>query len=150
MDVSTSPANTVYFGTQNSLVYRIDSANVGDPELIQLSNLSIGNNKYISAVEVDPTNSKFIISIKLPTYSILFMTMVDKAGKELLKLRDNIAGGGNGPSCTAEIAILGSDTLYIVGSSTGLYATHKLEGLNTEWTQIGTEIIGNVVVENIR
>ena len=40
--------------------------------------------------------------------------------------------------------------MYIVGGSTGLYATDKLEGNDTEWTQIGTEIIGNVVVENIR
>ena len=54
----------------------------------------------------------------------------------------------NGPSLrTAEIAALGNDTLYIVGGSTGLYATDKLEGFNTEWTQIGTEIIGNVLLK---
>ncbi|MGB2458366.1 MAG: T9SS type A sorting domain-containing protein, partial [Flavobacteriales bacterium] len=154
MDVSTSPANTVYLGTQRSLVYRIDNANVGDPELVQLSSLGIGNNKYISAVEVDPTNSDrvLVLASNYSTYSIVFTDNGGQSWKRVAgNLEDNIAGGGNGPSMrTAEIAVLGSDTLYIVGGSTGLYATDKLEGNDTEWTQIGTEIIGNVVVENIR
>ena len=86
------------------------------------------------------------------TYSIVFTDNGGQSWKRVAgNLEDNIAGGGNGPSMrTAEIAVLGSDTLYIVGGSTGLYATDKLEGNDTEWTQIGTEIIGNVVVENIR
>ena len=154
MDVSTSTANTVYLGTQRSLVYRIDNANVGDPELVQLSSLGIGNNKYISAVEVDPTNSDrvLVLASNYSTYSIVFTDNGGQSWKRVAgNLEDNIAGGGNGPSMrTAEIAVLGSDTLYIVGGSTGLYATDKLEGNDTEWTQIGTEIIGNVVVENIR
>ena len=85
-------------------------------------------------------------------HCILFSNNGGQSWKRVAgNLEDNNAGGGNGPSLrTAEIAVLGSDTLYIVGGSTGLYATDKLEGFNTEWTQIGTEIIGNVVVENIR
>ena len=154
MDVSTSPANTIYLGTQNSLVYRIDNANVGDPELVQLSNLGIGSNKYISAVEVDPTNADrvLVLASNYSTYSIVFTDNGGQSWKRVAgNLEDNIAGGGNGPSMrTAEIAVIGGDTLYIVGGSTGLYATDKLEGNDTEWTQIGTEIIGNVVVENIR
>jgi hypothetical protein len=154
MDVSTSPANTVYVGTQNSLIYRIDNANEGDPNMVQLSSLGIGGNKYVSAIEVDPTNSERVMVLvsNYSTYSIVFTDNGGQSWKRVAgNLEDNIAGGGNGPSMrTAEIAVLGSDTLYIVGGSTGLYATDKLEGFNTEWTQIGTEIIGNVVVENIR
>ena len=154
MDVSTIPANTLYFGTQNSLIYRIDNANVGDPGIIQLSTLGIGSNKYISAIEIDPTNAERVMALasNYSTYSILLSNNGGQSWKRVAgNLEDNNAGGGNGPSLrTAEIAVLGSDTLYIVGGSTGLYATDKLEGFNTEWTQIGTEIIGNVVVENIR
>ena len=86
------------------------------------------------------------------TYSFLF---TDDGGQNWKKvggnLEDSFSGGGNGPSMrTAEIAVLGSDTLYLVGGSTGLYGTDKLEGLDTEWRQIGTSTIGNVVIENIR
>ena len=154
MDVSTTPANTVYVGTQNSLIYRIDNANEGDPELIQLSNLGIGSNKYISAIEIDPTNADrvMVLASNYSTYSILFTDNGGQSWKRVAgNLEDNNAGGGNGPSMrTAEIVVLGSDTLYLVGGSTGLYGTNKLEGFNTIWTQIGTDIIGNVVVENIR
>ena len=110
--------------------------------------------KIVSAVEIDPTNADRVLALvsNYSTYSILF---TDDGGQELEKvagnLEDNFAGGGTGPSMrTAEIAVLGEDTVYFVGGSTGLYATDKLEGLDTEWIQIGTETIGNVVVENIK
>jgi hypothetical protein len=154
MDVSTTPANTVYLGTQNSLVYRVDNANIGDPEMVLLSSLGIGGNKYISAVEVDPTNSDRIMTLasNYSTYSIVFSSNGGQSWKRVAgNLEENNAGGGNGPSMrTAEIAVLDNDTLYLVGSSTGLYGTDKLEGFDTEWRQIGTNIIGNVVIENIR
>ena len=63
-------------------------------------------------------------------------------------LEQNPNGGGNGPSCrTAEIIPLGDDTLYLVGTSTGLFGTTNLNGINTIWKQIGAETIGSVVVE---
>ena len=155
IDVSTNPPNTVYVGTSDNYIYRVDNAHEGDPEMVQLSSLPIGfGNKNVSAVEIDPTDNERVMAVvsNYSTYSILFTDNGGQSWKRVAgNLEDNIAGGGNGPSIrTAEIAVLGSDTLYIVGGSTGLYATNKLEGYDTEWRQIGTEVIGNVVVENIR
>ncbi|MGC6470452.1 MAG: T9SS type A sorting domain-containing protein [Flavobacteriales bacterium] len=155
IDVSTSPANIVYLGTDDNYVYRIDNAHEGDPSLTQLSSLPIGfGNKNVSAVEIDPTNADRVLVLisNYSTYSFLF---TDDGGQNWKRVGGNLeeflSGGGNGPSMrTAEIAVLGNDTLYIVGGSTGLYATDKLEGVETEWRQIGTSTIGNVVVENIR
>ena len=42
---------------------------------------------------------------------------------------------------------LGNDTLYLVGTSVGLFATAHLDGTNTIWEQIGSQTIGAVVVE---
>ena len=42
IDVSTNPPNVVYLGTSDNYIYRIDNANVGDPEMVRLSNLPIG------------------------------------------------------------------------------------------------------------
>ena len=53
-------------------------------------------------------------------------------------LEQNPSGSGNGPSCrTAEIIPLGNDTLYLVGTSVGLFGTANLDGQNTVWKQIG-------------
>ena len=155
MDVSTNPPNTVYIGTSDNYIYRIDNAHEGDPDMVLLNTLPIGfGNKNVSAVEIDPTNAERVLVLisNYSTYSFLF---TDDGGQTWKKvggnLEDSFSGGGNGPSMrTAEIAVLGSDTLYLVGGSTGLYGTDKLEGLDTEWRQIGTNTIGNVVIENIR
>ena len=86
------------------------------------------------------------------SYSLFF---TDNGGESWKRvggnLEESLSGGGNGPSMrTAEIAVLGNDTLYMVGGSTGLYATDKLEGTDTEWTLIGAQQFGGVVVENIQ
>lgn len=155
IDVSTNPPNTVYLGTSDNYIYRIDNAHEGDPEVTLLNYLPIGfGNKNVSAVEIDPTNAERVLVLisNYSTYSFLF---TDNGGQNWKKvggnLEDSFSGGGNGPSMrTAEIAVLGSDTLYLVGGSTGLYGTDRLEGLDTEWRQIGTSTIGNVVVEHIK
>ena len=88
-------------------------------------------------------------------YKIYSLFFTDNGGESWKRvggnLEETLSGGGNGPSMrTAEIAVLGSDTLYLVGGSTGLYATDKLEGVDTEWTLIGAQQFGGVVVENIQ
>ena len=50
---------------------------------------------------------------------------------------------------TAQIIDFGNSTLYIVGTSVGLFATDKLDGTNTIWEMIGKEEIGNVIIEQI-
>ena len=63
-------------------------------------------------------------------------------------LEQNPSGSGNGPSCrTAEIIPIGNDTLFLVGTSVGLYGTANLNGANTIWEQIAPQTIGSVVVE---
>ena len=44
----------------------------------------------------------------------------------------------------------GEDTLYFVATSTGLYATNKIQGQETIWSQMGANSIGNVVCEQVK
>ena len=65
-------------------------------------------------------------------------------------LEQNASGSGNGPSCrTAQIIPLGNSTLYVVGTSVGLFATSNLDGENTVWEMIAKDVIGNVIIEQI-
>ena len=85
------------------------------------------------------------------TYSLFYS---DDAGGSWSKvagnLEQNASGSGNGPSCrTAQIIPLGNSTLYVVGTSVGLFATSNLDGENTVWEMIAKDVIGNVIIEQI-
>ena len=48
-----------------------------------------------------------------------------------------------------QILDFGNSTLYVVGTSVGLFATDNLDGENTVWEMIGKDEIGNVIIEQI-
>ncbi|MBC8266246.1 MAG: T9SS type A sorting domain-containing protein [Flavobacteriales bacterium] len=151
IETSTNPANVVYLGTQNKYIYRIDNANVGDPPLNMITNIPTGTNSYCYDIAINPDNADEILVVysNYAVYS-LFHSMDGGASwtKVAGNLEQNPSGSGNGPSCrTAEIIPLGNDTLYLVGTSVGLFGTDDLDGANTVWKQIGAQTIGAVVVE---
>lgn len=59
-------------------------------------------------------------------------------------------GQGPGPSCrSAAILYVENKPVYLLGTSTGLYATKNLDGDSTIWVQQGTQTIGNAIVDMI-
>jgi hypothetical protein len=65
-------------------------------------------------------------------------------------LRANQDGTGAGPSCTsAAFQNFGGVTRIFLGTSTGLYSTSRLDGMNTQWAQEGASVIGNVPVTGV-
>ena len=148
---SVYPANILYFGTQNKHIYRVDNANVGDPALVQLSNVPTGSSSYCTDIAVNPDNADEII-IVYSNYSVYSLFHSNDGGQSWTKiagnLEQNLSGSGNGPSCrTAEIIPLGNDTLYLVGTTVGLFGTANLDGTNTVWEQIGSNTFGSTIVE---
>lgn len=67
-------------------------------------------------------------------------------------MEENPDGSGNGPS-VRWISIVGNNEGYLVGTSTGLYYTETLNGINTVWTRetldIGSETIEDAVVTHV-
>ena len=138
-------------GTQNKYIYRIDNANVGDPSVVKLPNILTGMNSYCYDIAINPDNAEEIIVV-YSNYSVYSLFHSLDGGQNWTKiagnLEQNASGSGNGPSCrTAEIIPLANDTLYLVGTSVGLFGTSKLDGENTIWKQIASNTIGSVVVE---
>jgi len=151
IETSKNPANVVYFGTNTKYIYRIDNANVGDPPLNMITNIPTGTNAFCSDIAINPDNADEIMVV-YSNYSIYSLFHSKDGGVSWMKVAGNLeqnpSGSGNGPSCrTAEIIPLGNDTLYLVGTSVGLFATAHLDGINTIWEQIGSQTIGSVVVE---
>jgi len=153
IEVSVSPANIVYVGTQNKNIYRIETANTGDPAVVQLSNILTGSNSYCSDIAVNPNNADELLVI-YSNYSVYSVFHSNDGGQSWVKVAGNLeqnpSGSGNGPSCrTAKIIPLGSDTLYLVGTSVGLFGTANLDEQNTIWKQVADQEIGAVVIETL-
>lgn len=160
-----NPTNRLYVGTNKKEIYRIDNANSSSPEIVDVtSNYSPGQgmssgdffsaNAYVNHIAIHPTDANVAMAVfsNYEVYSLYYTTngggTWQRAGGNL---EQNTSGAGDGPSCRwASIMPFGQDTLYFVATSTGLYATEKIEGDATSWMQMGANTIGNVVCEQVK
>jgi photosystem II stability/assembly factor-like uncharacterized protein len=150
---STTTANVVYLGTKYRKLYRIDNANVGDPEIVELTSPTVSSNAYVYDIAVNPNDAEEVMVVysNYSCYSLFHSTDGGQSwGKVAGNLEQNnsLSGSGNGPSCrAAEIIPLGNSILYVVGTSVGLFGTANLNDINTVWEQISENEIGAVVCE---
>jgi hypothetical protein len=151
IETSVNPANTVYLGTKYKKIFRIDNANTGDPAVVELTSPLTGSNSYVYDIAINPNNAEEVLVV-YSNYSVYSLFHSLDGGQNWNKIAGNLeqnpSGSGNGPSCrTAKIIPLGSSTLYLVGTSVGLFGTSTLDDNNTVWEQVGDNEIGAVVVE---
>jgi hypothetical protein len=152
--ISKSPANRLYYGTDVRKVYRLDNANAAAPASpTDITSTLFPGAGYVSCIAVDPMNADHLMVIysNYGVYSIFYSsdggTTFAKAGGNL---EQNSFGTGNGPSIRwGSIVPVTDGYVYLVGTSTGLYATDTLKGLNTIWVQQGTGTIGSTVCDMI-
>ncbi|MEA3444234.1 MAG: T9SS type A sorting domain-containing protein, partial [Bacteroidota bacterium] len=150
--ISKSPANIVWYGTTSRYFYKIVDAHTGDPlhEQMPIIGFPPAN---VSSIAIAPDNAD-VVMIAFSNYSVYSIFYTLDGGDNWVKgagnLEESTNGSGSGPSIRS-VAILpvGQDRLYFAGTSIGLFVTHQLDSLNTEWHQIGGDDFGNVVVEMV-
>ena len=147
-------SNILYIGTSSKYMYRIDNAHIGDPPRTMLAGPPTGQNSYTHDIAINPTNADEIICV-YSNYSVYSLFHSLDGGQSWEKIAGNLeetpTGSGNGPSCrTAVIIPFDDDTLYLVGTTVGLFGTRDLDGENTIWEQIGFEEFGSTIVEDIQ
>jgi hypothetical protein len=148
----TNPAHRLYLGTTASILYKIDQANQGDPDFTRITGLLNPGN--ISCIAVDPRNADKLL-VTFSNYNVYSLFYSEDGGTTWSKvagnLEENEDGTGDGPSFRwVSILPLKDKTLYLVGTSVGLFATDQLDGHQTQWIQLGANSIGNVVVDMIK
>ena len=162
--ISKKPANILYYGTNRKSVYRIDNANTNNSKRINitgkyfpLSGNSVGGN--VSCIAVDPEDAAkvFVVFSNYNVYSLFYS---EDSGTSWIRVGGNLEPGlsgiGPGPSCRwlSILAYPDGNRIYFLGTSTGLYATDKLVDHTTTdetiWTQVGSGVIGNVVVDMVK
>lgn len=150
IEMCQTDSNTVWYGTSNAYLYRLDNAYGinGQPSQTDLSWDAWPNNAYISCVAVDPFDSQNIV-VTFANYNIPSIWVSHDGGLSWEdisgNLEENVDGSGSGPAVFwAEYYV---DGTIFVGTSTGLYTTNFEDGINTVWTlETG---IGNVAVDHM-
>ena len=162
----SNPSHRLYYGTNSQQIYRIDSAHTGNPTSVNIkSNISAGG--YTSCIAVDPRDADKVLVV-FSNYNVYSLWYTENGGGYWHKVAGNLETGpptgapswmvhlGDGPSCRwASIIPIGQDsTLFLLGTSVGLFTTNELipdstSGDSTNWIPQGAATIGNVVADMI-
>lgn len=106
---------------------------------------------YVHRIAVDPTDGDHLLVVH-SNYNIRGLYHSADGGSSFTAVEGNLAGteAAPGPSLRAAVILPrpgGTGHTYVVGTSTGLYATDALAGTATTWEQEALSTIGNTVVE---
>jgi hypothetical protein len=148
--VSRTPANRLYFGTSAGQAYRMENAHMGNPTRSSITGFGFPSNGFVSCIAIDPANADNVLLV-FSNYNVHSLFWSTNGGTSWTtvggNLEQNPDGTGNGPSVRwATILPTGTSTMYLVGTSVGLYSTTTLNGMQTVWAQEGANVIGKVVV----
>ena len=150
--VSTTPAHRLYYGRMNGTVFRIDHADEGDPVPVEITGKDFPPG-FVSCIMVDPDDADRVI-IVFSNYNVRSLFLTEDGGETWNdiggNLEENRDGTGDGPACKwLELMRRGDETIYLLGTTTGLFSTTRLEGEATIWKREGAESIGTVGVHQI-
>jgi len=150
--VSTTPANRVYLGTADGDIIRVDNAHTASPSFTNVTSSSMPEG-YVSCIAVDPANANNAMVV-FSNYNIISLYYTTNGGTSWTAVAGNLEqnpdGTGNGPSCRwAAIRNVPGGKVFLVGTSTGLYATSTLNGMSTVWQRQAPSTLGRGVVNAI-
>jgi hypothetical protein len=155
INASHNPSGTVFYGTNNSRLFRINEANKAEYSVDEITSASFPRNAYVSCIAIDRRDAKNLV-VSFSNYNIISLFSSNDGGASFENISGNLEehpdGSGSGPSVRwVEIVSKNDETAqYFVGTSTGIYSTDQLIGSYTSWEQEGSETLGNVVVPMIK
>lgn len=163
--VSTAnPANRVYVGTASGRIYKVEDANDINATYTDISNF-VGASGHVNCISVDPKDANHAVAI-FSNYNVHSIHYTRDGGNTWYRAGGNLEAEfapdgapedlyniSSAPSVRwAEILHVGDDTVYLVGTSVGLFGTNRLRpGIDrasdtTIWKQLAPDEIGNAVV----
>ena len=153
IEVSTTPANVVFFGSTLGQLFRIDEAHIDEYVVTEITNANFPEDANVSSISVNPVNADEVM-VTFSNYGVQSVfystdrgtTFTDISGN----LEENPDGSGNGPSVRwgRIVPKVGGSAEYYLATSTGLYSTTNVAGSPT-WNLEGANTIGNSVVNMI-
>ena len=160
VDASKSDPGVVYFGTSSKKIYRMVDDGTSSPSFTEITN-GITNGGYASCITIDPYDSDKVLVI-YSNYNVISGWYTEDGGDTWNNIEGNLKGDpdpgvppsldyrGNGPSFRwARFVPTDNGTVILLGTSIGLFATNDLNTAEINWVQQASDVIGNVVVEQI-
>lgn len=152
--VCNQPASRVYYGTDNRRVYRVDNAISGTPKPVDITSSIVGNafpfSANVSCITTNPNNGDEVL-VSFSNYNVNSIFRSPDGGKTWQAIGGNLEpANGTGPSVRwLSVLPVKDGIIYLAATSTGLYATTKLNGNATIWVQQGSKTLGFVVCDMI-
>jgi hypothetical protein len=147
----SSTPNNLYLGTKSGTILKVDSLQNSTPAVTRITSPEMPLGAYVSNICVNPKNNAELF-VTFSNYEVLSIFHSTDEGETWQciagNLEENPNGSGAGPSCRwIEVLQYNNQTLYLVATSSGVFTTNKLDGMNTTWEQFRS--IPNVVCNMI-
>lgn len=150
-----NPGHVLYYGASSSSgppkLYRLENAHTAEDGEEDISIPGAADGAYVHDIAVNPNDANEILVV-LSNYNVVGLFHSINPGEEFLEVEGNLEGSAQnpGPSLrSATILPFSGGSIYLLGTSTGVYSTILLDGTNTVWNQEGANEIGNVVVADV-
>ncbi len=152
LDMSLNSSNVLYYATETGGIFRLDNL---DSKAYTKTNIRSSSmpNGFVSCLEVDNRNALNLMAT-FSNYEVESIYYSENSGDNWTDVSGNLEefenGSGAGPSVNwAHIHYDGEKNIYLVGTTSGLFSTETLDGINTVWEREGIDEIGNVPVNMI-
>ncbi len=160
VDASKSDPGVVYFGTNSRKIYRMEDDGTANPTITEISS-GITNGGYTSNITIDPYDANKVIVI-YSNYNTISGWYTEDGGTNWINIEGNLKGVSD-PGVPPQLGYIGSGpsfrwarfistdygTVVLLGTSVGLFATNDLDATEINWIQQASDVIGNVVIEQI-
>ena len=158
--IAVSPtSHTMYVGTNNRDVFRVNNAHDGKMTFTPLSTFRLPAGGFVNNITIDPDDDNKVF-VCYSNYNVNSLFYSSDGGTTWLLVGGNLEGAANSTGANPSLrclAILKDETgkkHYFCGTSIGLFSTDTLKpgtsGANfTVWKQERPEGIGSAVVTDI-
>lgn len=159
IEVSHGKEDRVILGSSSGDIIIVKDPTTS-PQITNITN-GIPGRGYINSISVNPINEDNILVV-FSNYNTFSVFITKNSGTTWDNISGNLEGKpipglppgleriNNGPSCrVGKIVNLDDTTLYLIGTSVGLFQSVLLDSMNTQWQPMAEESIQNNVVSGI-
>ena len=150
---SVNPQSVLYVGTEDGTLLRINNSTALDG-ITDITGNQFPNNAYISSIAVDPRDADHVL-VAFSNYNVTNLFSTSDGGQSWTAVQGNLQASpsesGGSPS-TRWVTIVPNgetETIYLLGTSVGLFSTTNLQGGSTQWAREAINTIGTSPIDMI-